>query len=51
MVILRNEYGADPHEPPIAGRGGVIAYYRHEDGLDGPAIHAIRCKSAASTGG
>jgi WD40 repeat protein len=41
MVILRDSSGSEPHEPPIAGHGTVLAYYRHEDGLESPEIHAV----------
>ena len=41
MVVLRDSSGPEPHEPPLAGHGSVIAYYRHEDGLDSTPIHAV----------
>jgi TolB protein len=41
MAMIRREYAPEPLLPPIAGRGGTIAYYRHEDGIGGAPSHTV----------
>jgi Tol biopolymer transport system component len=41
MAMIRPEYGEEPLVPPVAGRGATLVFYRHEDGIGGPATHAV----------
>src|SRR5439155_16931804 len=41
MAMTRDEYGEEPLDPPIAGRGATLVYYRHEDGISGSVSHAV----------
>ena len=33
MAMIRPELGPDPTPPPVAGRGKLLVYFRHEDGI------------------
>jgi hypothetical protein len=33
MAIIRPDPGPDPTPPPVAGRGALLVYFRHEDGI------------------
>src|SRR3954452_6108436 len=41
MAMIRPDYGIEPFSPPIAGRGTMLEYYRHEDGIGGPVTHTV----------
>ncbi len=41
MAMERDAYEAEPSVPPLAGRGSLLTFYRHEDGIGGPRTHAV----------
>jgi len=41
MIRLRDDYEPEPPIPIVAGRGSVLAYYRADDGVAEPPVHAV----------
>jgi TolB protein len=41
MFLLRDDYEPEPPLPVLAGRGSVLAYFRNDDGLGEPSVHAV----------
>ena len=41
MAIARDASGPEPLVPPLAGRSGLLVFYRHEDGILGSPTHAV----------
>jgi hypothetical protein len=41
MAMVVPEFGPDPLPPPVAGRGRLLVYYRHEDGILAQPTHDL----------
>lgn len=41
MSMQRDAYEPEPSVPPLAGRGSLLTFYRHEDGIAWPRTHSV----------